>query len=115
VLGEELVEVGAGTYEAVVREVIELGPRHLERLDASSVDAKALVAQPSGFGGGVDAELDELAGRPRRQAISADLLAGEVGLLEDEDVEAGTGQVRGGGGATGASADDDDIGARGYV
>ena len=115
VLGQDLVEVGAGTYEAVVREVVELGPRHLEGLDATAVDAEPLVAQPTGLGGRVDAQLDELATGARCQAVAADLLAREVGLLQHQDVEPGAGQVRGGRGATRTGAHDDDVGRAGCV
>ena len=44
-----------------------------------------------------------------REAVAADLLAGEGRLLQEEDVQAGAGEVAGGGGSGGSRADHDDI------
>ena len=80
--GEDLVEVEPGSDEPVVGEAGQLGPRQLDP-HAARQDPQPLVLQPAGLGAGVDAELDELVHRARREAVAADLLARKRGLLEE--------------------------------
>jgi hypothetical protein len=72
-------------------------------------EAQAVVLDPAG-GGDVDAHPGELTYGPGREAVAAHLLAGERGLLQQQDVEAGLGEVVGGRGARRAGTDDDDVG-----
>ena len=66
--------------------------------------------QPAGLGAGVDAHGDELLDRARGEAVAADLLAGEGGLLQQQHVEPGAGQVGTRRSSRRAGADDDDVG-----
>jgi hypothetical protein len=109
VAGELLVEVVALADQAVVREGGEIGPVELEP-DAAADDPQALVAQPAGLLGDVDAHGDELLDRARGEAVAADLLARELGLLQEQDVETGLGEVVRGRGAGWPRAHDDHIG-----
>ncbi|GAA3124411.1 hypothetical protein GCM10020001_051440 [Nonomuraea salmonea] len=106
--GDDLVEVLPGADEPEVREALELRPVELEA-QAAADDAQALVPDPAGRVD-VDAHVLELLDGARGQAVAADLLAGEPGLLQEQHVEAVLREVPGGGGAGGAGADDDDIG-----
>ena len=76
-------------------------------------DAQALVADPAVLLGRRDAQGDQLPDGARRQAVAADLLAGEVRLLEEQDVQPAHGEVGGGRRPAWAGADDDDIGTLG--
>jgi hypothetical protein len=59
--------------------------------------------------GGVDAHVVERLDGARGQPVAADLLAGQPGLLQDDDVEAGAGEVPRGRGARRTGADDDHV------
>ena len=83
VVGEEVVELGTAPGETEGREGLELGPREDERLDASAVDAEALVMNPAGLGGDVDAHPDQGAGATGGESVAAHLVAGEGGLVEE--------------------------------
>ena len=108
-VGKEVVEVAAVAAQPVGREVGEVGPLELERLFATAVDAQSFVMQPAGLDGGVDAELGQRAGGTRSEAVATDLLAREVGLLEEGDVHPALSQVRSGRGAAWSRSDDHDI------
>src|SRR6478735_3770751 len=60
-----------------------------------------------------EAHLLELVHRPRRQSVTAGLLAWEVLALDDGDVVAGAGQPVARRGARGPTADDEDFGVEG--
>ena len=107
--GELLVEVVALADEAVVRVGGEIRPVQLEP-DAAADDPQALVPQPARLFGDVDAHGDELLGGARGEAVAAHLLARERGLLQQQDVESGLGQVVRGGGTGWPGPDDDHIG-----
>ena len=96
--GEELVEVHPGADHAVGREGGQLGPRQLQPV-AGADDAQAVVARPAGCLQ-VDAHRDELAHRARG------------GLLQHQHVDAGLGEMEGGGGSGRTGSDDDDVGGR---
>ena len=98
--------------QAVVGEAGDVGPRQ-GQAHAAADDPQALVADPAVLGGRRDAEADELLDRARGEAVAADLLAGEVRLLQQHDVEAGHGEVCRGGRPGGSGADDDDVGPLG--
>ena len=53
---------------------------------------------------------DQLADRARGEPVAADLVAGERGLLQQQDVDAGVGEVVGRARARRTGADDDDVG-----
>ncbi|MPN15350.1 hypothetical protein SDC9_162681 [bioreactor metagenome] len=106
VAGEQLVQLRPSPGHAVVREVGQLGPVEGERTPVAAVDPQPTVVHPAGILRGVQAETDQLLDRPGSQAVTADLVPGEGGLLQQCDVEAQTGQVGGSGGAAGAGTDD---------
>jgi hypothetical protein len=106
--GEQLVEVAAGADQAVGRERRQLGPGQLEPVSGAD-DAQALVLLPAGRVH-VDAHRQELSHRARGQPVTADLLAGEAALLEDEHVEPGDGEVVGGARTGRPCTHDDDVG-----
>ncbi len=106
--GQDLVEVLAGAHQAEVGEARQLRPVELEAHPAAD-HAQALVADPAG-GVDVDTHRDELLDRSGRQPVAADLLAGEGGLLEQQDVEPGLREVECGCRTGGPGADDDDVG-----
>jgi len=108
--GEDVVEVHPGAHEAVGRELRRVGPVELQPVAAAD-DPQALVLDPSVVFGRGHPQGDELADRPRRQAVAADLLAGEGGLLQQQDVEPRHGQVCRRRRAAGAGTDDDDVGS----
>lgn len=108
--GDQVVEVGAVAGESVGRVVGQRWPVEGERLHASAVDPQALVVEPAGFLGDVDAQAGQDAGGTWREAVATDLLAREVRLLEQRHLQAATGQVSGGGCTTGSGSDDDDVG-----
>ncbi len=109
VAGELLVEVVALADESVVRVRGQLRPVELEA-DTAADDAQPLVAQPAGLLGDVDAHGDELLDRARGEAVAAHLLARELGLLQEQHVETGLGEVVRGRGAGRPRAHDDHIG-----
>ena len=75
-------------------------------------DAQAVVLDPAVLLGRGDAEGDQLADRARGEPVAADLLAGERRLLQQQDVEAGLGEVGRRGRPRRAGADDDDVRGR---
>ena len=58
---------------------------------------------------GVDAQPPQLDDRAGREAVAADLLPGERGLLDHEHVQAVAGEVVGRGRASRTRADDQDV------
>ena len=56
------------------------------------------------------ASLDSFLDRSRGEAVTADLVAGEARLLQQEDVDTLGGQIGGGGRASWPGPDDDDVG-----
>lgn len=108
VLGEDVVEVHPGADETIGRERGALRPVELES-HAGTDDAQPLVADPAVRLGGRDAQVDQLTDRPGGQSVAADLLAGEVRLLEEEHVDARHREVGGGGRSSGTGSDDDDV------
>lgn len=106
--GQLLVEVVALADESVVRVAGQIGPVELEPYAAAD-DPQALVAQPAGLLGDVDAHPDELLGGARGQTVAAHLLARERGLLQEQDVQSRLGQVVRRGGAGRARPHDDDV------
>ena len=111
---EDVVEVLAGAHEAVSREAGRLGPVDLQPHTAAH-EAQPLVADPPLALGGRNAEQVEFLDGARREAVTADLLAREARLLQEQDVEARVREVRGHRRTAGAGADDDDVGALGCV
>src|SRR5690606_28742104 len=89
-------------------ETLQLGPVELEA-QAAADHAQALVAHPAGTVD-VDPHVHELLDGARGEAVTADLLPGEAGLLQHQHVEPGACEVEGGRGTGGTGADDDDVG-----
>ena len=106
---EQLVEVLPRPDGPEVREAGEGRPLQLEG-DAAADHPQALVVQPAVLLGAVDAEVDQLLHAARGEAVAAHLGARERGLLQQQDVETGPGQVRGGRRSGGTGADDDHVG-----
>ena len=106
--GEHLVEVLPRPDQAVRRVAARSGHGISSRMPPPRI-RKPVVGDPAVLGGGVDPHRDELLDRARGQAVAADLLAGELRLLADDDVEAGLRQPVRRGGAARAGADDDDV------
>ena len=109
VLGEEGVEVAAGADQAVVGPAPQLRPVHLDDL-AAAEDPQALVPHPAGGGEVSTPRSSQRLDAARGQPVAADLLAGEVGLLQDDDVEARGRQRPGGRRPRRAGAHDDHVG-----
>jgi hypothetical protein len=106
VRGEPGVEVAPAADQAVAGPALEGRPVDLDHLAAPG-DPQPLVTDPAG---GVDAHVVERLDGARGQPVAADLLAGQPGLLQDDDVEAGAGEVPRGRGARRTGADDDHVG-----
>ena len=106
--GDDLVEVHPGANQAVVGERRQLRPGQLQP-HATADDAQPVVADPAVLSRRLDADREQLLDRTRRETVSADLLAGKGGLLQQQDVEARLRQVVRGRGAGGAGADDDHV------
>jgi hypothetical protein len=107
VVRQELVELGPRHHQAEVRERLEVRPRELER-HAPRADPQPLVPlEPRVVG--VDAQAPKLDDRTRREAVAADLLPGERGLLDHEHVQAVAGEVVRRGGASRSRADDQGV------
>jgi len=104
----DVVEVHPGADQPVRRERLQVRPGHLDA-HAAAEDAQTVVPDPTLLGGGVDPHGNELFDCTRRQAVTADLLAGELRLLQRDDVHARLRQVIRGGRPAGSSADDDDV------
>ena len=100
-----------GADQAVVGPGRQPRPVHLDDLPAAE-DPQALVPDPAGGRGDVDAHVGERLDPARREPVAADLLARERGLLEDGDVETGLRQVPGGARAGRTGAHDEDVGVR---
>ena len=107
--GEQLVEVGTLSDQAEGRELGQRGPWQFERLRPPAVDPKALVVQPAGLFGDVDAQPEQLLGGARGKAVTADLVAWEPALLQKGDAQAAIRQPAGGGRTGRARPDDDDV------
>jgi hypothetical protein len=106
VRGEPGVEVAPAAHQAVARPAVQRRPVDLGHLAAAG-DPQPPVADPAG---GVDAQVVERLDRAGGQPVAADLLAGQPGLLQDDDVEAGAGEVPRGRGARRTGTDDDHVG-----
>ena len=106
-LGERVVEVDAGTGHAVAGQGLLVGPVHVDGVAAAN-DGQAAVSHPAG---GVHAHCDEFVDGGRGEPVAADFVAREGVFLQEDDVEAGSGQVVGGGGPARACADDDNVSA----
>ena len=104
---ERVVEVHAGSCHAVAGQGFLVGPVHVDGVAAAD-DGEAAVSHPAG---GVHAHRDEFVDGGRGEPVAADFVAREGAFLEEDDVEAGSGQVVGGGGPARACADDDDVSA----
>ena len=89
---KQLIKVSARPNQAVARKVGKIGPLQLER-SLAAVDSQALVVQPAGFFGGVDAQPDQLARATRGEAVTADFLPRERALLQQGDAQAMASQV----------------------
>jgi len=113
VLRQHVVEVGAGTDEAVGREVGEVRPVHLERFGASAVDTQALVVEPAVLLRGVDAQSRECPRGAGGQAVAAHLLTRKLRLLQQRHVQPVLRQVGRGRRPSRAGPDDDDVRLRG--
>jgi hypothetical protein len=107
--GQHVVEVEAGTHQTVVRKAGQVGPVQLEAYPAAD-HPEALVLQPAGLLRGVHTHPDQLPGGPRREPVTADLLARELGLLQKQDPESVPGHVIGRRGTARARADHDHVG-----
>jgi hypothetical protein len=101
--GQQLVEVGPGPGQPEGRVVLELGPGQLDHVAAAmhlepgaARPGPVLLAQTHGVKG---------PHRPRGQPVAADLVAGVALLLAQQHPGAAVGQMEGGGGTTGTSAD----------
>jgi len=105
---ERGVEVHTAAGEAVTRVRGQFRPLELDPVPAAD-HAQAAVADPAVFLADRYTHRDELAHGPGRQAVAADLVAGKSGLLEQEDLEARSGEVVGGGRTGRTCADDDDV------
>ena len=109
VAGQQVIEVGARPDQTVGGKVGKIGPLQLEG-SLAAVDPQALVVQPTGRFGGVDAEPDQLPGAARGETVPADLLPGKPALLQQRDVQPAASQVGRRRRAGRAGADDDHIG-----
>src|SRR5690606_23542829 len=108
VLGEELVEVLSRADEAVVREARDVRPVRLQA-HAATDDAQPLVADPALLLRRGNAEGEQRAGRAGGEPAAADLLSGEGGPLEEDDVHPVGGQGGRTRGAAGTGSADDDV------
>ena len=106
-LRERVVEVHAGAGHAVAGQGLLIGPIHVDSVAAAN-DGQAAVSHPAG---GVHAHRDELVDGGRGEPIAADFVARERAFLQEDDIEACSGQVIGGGGPARACADDDNVSA----
>ena len=116
------VNVGAGGDGEIDEGGVELQPwrhggidsgagweRNLERVARRGAKHGAVDHLEVGHGGRVEAEVLELAQRQRRQPVATTLVAGELGLVDDDDVAAGAAQLDGRGDARWPGADDEDV------
>ena len=92
--GQDLVELHAGADHAEVGEAGELGPGQLEPVTGAD-DPQTLVPLPPRLVE-VEAHADQLLDRTRSQSVAADLVAGEGGLLQEQDVDPSVREVVGG-------------------
>ena len=111
VLGELVVEARAGQRQPVAGEGVLLVPGELQAV-AAAHHAQTPVGDPALLTGGGQSDQLELAHRSWGQAVAADLLAGEAGLLEGDDIEALLGQIVRGGGAARPGTHHDHIGRK---
>ena len=107
-LEQQLIEPQPGHHEPEVRPGAELGPRqidrHVLRVDAQTEDPlEAWVV-------GVDPHPLDRADAAGRQAVAADLLAWERGLVDEGDVDPVAREVIGGRRPTRAGTDDQHVG-----
>ena len=79
---------------------------------AAADHAQPLVAHPALVRGHRDSHADELADGVRGEAVAADLVPRERGLLQEDHPGAELRKVMRRCGTTGAGADDDDVGVR---
>jgi hypothetical protein len=108
-LGQHVVEVQAGAHQAVAGKAGQFRPVQLEA-DAAADHPEATVLQPARLLGRVDAHPDQLPGGAWGQPVAADLLPGELGLLQQQHAQAVLGHVVGRRRATRSGTDDDHIG-----
>ena len=92
--GQHLVEVAPGPDQTEVREVLQDRPGQLQA-GAAADHPQALVLDPV-RAGDVDAQGEHLLDAARGQAVTADLVPREGGLLQQQHVDAGAGQIGGG-------------------
>ncbi len=107
VRSELLVEAKPGADQAVGREIGEFRPGQFN-FPAAGKKAKPHVPPPPELLAVGQAQQLDLPDGARREAVSAHLLAGEEGLLDDSCLNACGGQVVGGRGSGRAGADDED-------
>ena len=107
--GQDLVELQAGADQPEAGEALQLGPGQLVGA-AVGEDPQPVVARPSPLRGDVDPHVDERAHRARGQPVAADLVAGELRLLQQQHVAAGGGQAMRRRRPRRAGTDDDDVG-----
>ncbi len=111
VAGQDVVEVVPAAGEAEVRVATQRGPVDLHLPPAGH---PAHPARPRPAGGlDVDAHPDQLVHRTRGETVTADLLPGERGLLQQQHIDARSGQVEGGGRAGRPRAHHDHLGLLG--
>ena len=106
--GQRLVQVMARPDQAEAGVARQFGPGQFHPL-ARADDAQALVPDPAVLLADADAHADEGLDRARGEPVAADLLPGEPGLLEHQDVKPRLRQVKGGRRAGGPGADHDDV------
>ena len=93
--GEDLVEVEPGPDQAVTGIAGQFGPGQLEP-DPAADDPQALVPDPAVLLADRHAHADQGLDRAGGEAVAADLLPREAGLLQEQHVHSGPGQVGGG-------------------
>src|SRR6266496_1533558 len=107
--GQDLVEVEPGPHQPETGVAGQVRPGNLDPAAAAD-DPQALVPQPAVPLADRHAHGGQRLDRPRGEAVAADLLPGEPGLLQYQHVQPGGGQVEGHRRAGRAGPDDDDVG-----
>ena len=114
--GQLLVQVHPRARQTIGGEVGQLRPGHEQvvaavELGVAAVDAQAFVAMEAVGLGDVDAEPDQRADGAGSEAVAADLVAREGRLLQQDDVETASGEVRSSGRSTRTGPDDHHVGS----
>jgi len=108
--GEELVEFRAASRQAEARERLQFRPREHEGRHPAAVDPEAVVVDPARGLRDVETQADHRPGAPGRQPVTAHLVAGELGLLQQRHLQAAAREVPRGRRAAGAGPHHDDVG-----